>query len=153
MISFRKCKNCRLVVLLVLLTLRCVAFGSPVVISISTQINVSNTSLDGSDLIVSNCTLTINGNHPFNSLQLTNGGVLTHSAGVSNSFLVVSGNMTIDGASRVDVSGKGFASSTGPGAGAAVYSSGAYYGAGGGYGDEGAIVLPAERREGSLTDH
>ena len=45
-----------------------------------TYIGPADFSSDGQDIIVSNCTLTVDGTHGFNSLQLLNGGVLTHSA-------------------------------------------------------------------------
>ena len=44
-----------------------------------TSIAVGNTTYDGQDIVVSNCTLTVDGAHPFNSLRLTNTAVLTHS--------------------------------------------------------------------------
>ena len=68
------------------------------------------------------------------NVNLTNGGVLTHLAGASNTVLIVSGNMTIDAASLLDVSGKGFGAGTGPGQGIEVYGGFSYYGSGGGYG-------------------
>lgn len=42
-------------------------------------IGATDTSYDGDDIIVTNCTLTVDGVHGFNSLQILNGGVLTHS--------------------------------------------------------------------------
>ncbi|HXS68780.1 MAG TPA: hypothetical protein VN761_08040, partial [Candidatus Polarisedimenticolia bacterium] len=43
-------------------------------------ISFADHSYDGDDIIVSNCTLTVDGSHAFNSMQLIHGGVLTHSA-------------------------------------------------------------------------
>ena len=46
----------------------------------NTTIGTGDPTYDGQDLVVSNCTLTVNGAHNFASLLLTNGTVLTHSA-------------------------------------------------------------------------
>src|SRR5215469_7338896 len=45
-----------------------------------TYISATNFSNDGQDVVVTNCTLTVDGPHGFNSLQIQNEGVLTHSA-------------------------------------------------------------------------
>jgi len=45
-----------------------------------TFIAATDFSNDGQDIIVTNCTVTIDGAHSFNSLQVLNGGVVTHSA-------------------------------------------------------------------------
>jgi hypothetical protein len=44
-----------------------------------TFIAATDSSNDGQDIIVTNCTLTIDGAHGFNSLLVQNGGVVTHS--------------------------------------------------------------------------
>lgn len=44
-----------------------------------TLIGITDSSFDGQDIIVSNCTLTVDGSHAFNSLQVLAGGKLTHS--------------------------------------------------------------------------
>ena len=44
-----------------------------------TIIDQNNTNFDGQDIIVTNCTLTIDGFHTFNSVRLLSGAVLTHS--------------------------------------------------------------------------
>jgi hypothetical protein len=43
-----------------------------------TAIGFNNTNYDGADLVVTNCTLTVDGLHSFASLQVVNGGTLTH---------------------------------------------------------------------------
>ncbi|HEX4263718.1 MAG TPA: hypothetical protein VH597_05210 [Verrucomicrobiae bacterium] len=43
-------------------------------------ISFADHSYDGQDIVVTNCTLTVDGTHTFNSVQLLNGSVLTHSA-------------------------------------------------------------------------
>ncbi len=50
------------------------------------QIGVYDTSFDGLDIVVSNCTLTVDGPHSFASLQILYGGVLTHTNPGSGSF-------------------------------------------------------------------
>lgn len=44
------------------------------------SIGFNDTTLEGSDIIASNCVLTIDGTHTFARLQVLNGAVLTHSA-------------------------------------------------------------------------
>ena len=44
-----------------------------------TAISFDNTNYDGEDVVVTNCTLTVDGPHSFASLQVLNGGNLTHS--------------------------------------------------------------------------
>ena len=44
-----------------------------------TTISVGNTNYDGADIIVTNCTVTVDGPHAFSSLLVAAGGVLTHS--------------------------------------------------------------------------
>lgn len=54
--------------------------ASAVTFTADTYISATNFSTDGQDVVVSNCTLTVDGPHGFNSIQIQNGGVLTHSA-------------------------------------------------------------------------
>lgn len=54
--------------------------ASAITFTSDTYIGPTDFSSDGQDIIVTNCTLTIDGAHGFNSLQLLDGGVLTHSA-------------------------------------------------------------------------
>jgi hypothetical protein len=49
------------------------------VFSTNTYIGSANTNYEGIAVVVSNCTLTVDGSHTFSSLQVTTGGVLTHS--------------------------------------------------------------------------
>jgi hypothetical protein len=44
-----------------------------------TVIGIGNTTYDGTDIVVTNCTLTVDGPHGFNSVLVAAGGVLTHS--------------------------------------------------------------------------
>lgn len=43
------------------------------------HIGVNNTTFDDQNVVITNCKVTVDGNHNFNSLQILNGGVLTHS--------------------------------------------------------------------------
>src|ERR1035437_10475944 len=51
-----------------------------VVITTNTTIAIGVTTYDGQDIVVSNCTLTVNGPHPFTSLLVASNGVVTHTA-------------------------------------------------------------------------
>ena len=44
-----------------------------------TNIGAGNTNYDGTDIVVTNCTLTVDGAHSFSSLLVAPGGVVTHS--------------------------------------------------------------------------
>ena len=117
--------------------------AQPVTISTSTLIDVGDTTYEGKDIIVTGCTLTVNGSHAFNSLQVANAAVVTHSpaaAGQTNNRvnLTITQNVLIDGASRIDTSFKGYnAAYPGPGAGV-TGPVGGDWGSGGGYGGFGA---------------
>jgi hypothetical protein len=45
-----------------------------------TLIDFANTNYDGQDIVVTNCTVTIDGGHGFSSLHVLNGGTVTHTA-------------------------------------------------------------------------
>lgn len=109
-----------------------------IVFTNNTTVAVGNTTYDGQPIIVSNCTLTINGPHPFTSLLVTSNGVVTHSpapAGeAANSLnLTIGQDVTVDAGSRIDVSALGYSAQSGPGQGTGAY----YGGSGAGYGGEG----------------
>ena len=59
-----------------------------------TYIGPTDFSNDGDDIVVTNCTLTVDGIHGFNSLQLQNGGVLTHSAFTNGPLQII--NMMVN---------------------------------------------------------
>ena len=52
--------------------------GAATVITNNTAISPLDASYDGADIVVSNCTVTVNGAHSFNSVLVVGGGVLTH---------------------------------------------------------------------------
>jgi hypothetical protein len=114
-----------------------------VTINTSTLIDVGNTTYEGKDIIVTGCTLTVNGSHAFNSLQVTDTALVTHSpaaAGQTNNRvnLTITQDVSIDGTSTIDASFKGYnADFPGPGAGV-TGTVGGDWGSGGGYGGFGA---------------
>jgi hypothetical protein len=59
--------------------LACCLTTSAVTFTTDTAISFSNTNYDGLDIVITNCTLTVDGAHDFASLQVLNGGKLTHS--------------------------------------------------------------------------
>ena len=98
-----------------------------------TLLAIGNTTYDGQDIVLSNCTLTVNGPHSFNSLRLTNNAVLTHSPAPNGEpdyqlNLAIAQNVTVDASSRIEATARGYAAAKGPGAGA----SSAQWGGGGG---------------------
>src|ERR1039458_7682909 len=52
-----------------------------------TAISFNNTNYDGADVVVTNCTLTVDGLHSFASLQVLNAGNLTHSFSPSGTLV------------------------------------------------------------------
>ena len=75
-------------------------------------ITETNFAYDGQDITISGATVAIDGAHGFNSLLLTNGAVLTHSACTTTNThmldLTISNDITVSTNSRIDVSGKGY---------------------------------------------
>src|ERR1039458_3716218 len=110
-----------------------------VTISSSTLIDAGNTIYEGKDLIVMGCTLTVNGPHAFNSLQVIDAALVTHSpaaAGQTDNrvYLTIAQDVLIDGTSTIDVSFKGYSAGY-PGPGAGITGTvGGDWGSGGGYG-------------------
>ena len=63
-----------------------------------TALSSYNTNYDGMDIVVTNCTLTVDGAHSFASLQVLNGGNLTHSYAPSGSvtnYVTVSNELQV----------------------------------------------------------
>lgn len=82
-----------------------------VTFSSNTTITESDVSFDGFDLLIDGATVAIDGHHDFNSIQIINGGVLTHTAnngGQTHEIdLDVANEVIVDLTSSIDVSGKG----------------------------------------------
>jgi hypothetical protein len=73
-------KNLTSIFLLALsLSLFLTVHARAVVISDNTNISPVNTNYDGQDIVISNCTVTVDGAHGFASLMVTANGVLAHS--------------------------------------------------------------------------
>jgi hypothetical protein len=70
-----------------------------------TTINVNDTNYDGTDIVVTNCTLTVNGPHAFSSLFVARGGALTHSfspnGSISNILFVANESQVLNGTKPV----------------------------------------------------
>ncbi|MDP6491466.1 MAG: hypothetical protein QGH42_12565 [Kiritimatiellia bacterium] len=99
-------------------------------------------SLDGQAVLVDGAALTLDGEHVFDRLTLTNGAVLTHSASVSGLVFSVIGRLEVAADSRLDVRGRGYLGGAGgntydgghgPGGGLAQW----YVGGGGSHGGTG----------------
>ena len=110
----------------------------------STNISVADTNSDGQDIIVSGCTLTVDGPHSFASLLLTNGATLTHTPAYAGEpdnqvNLTIAGNCVISANSTINAKAGGYANNAGPGAGSGngyTASSGGGHGGDGGYGND-----------------
>ena len=97
---------------------------------------------DGQDILIDGATVTINGQHNFNSVHVIHGGVLTHSANTTDEThkldVVVAEQFVVDATSRIDVSGKGYVAGRTTGnttvGGATGESGGSYGGLGGVFG-------------------
>ena len=70
-----------------------------------TTINVGDTNYEGADIVVTNCTVAVDGPHAFSSLFVAAGGVLTHSffpnGAISNILLVANESQVLNGANPV----------------------------------------------------
>jgi len=92
-------------------------------------------------IVVNGCTLTLNGEHQFRSLQVINGGVVTHSPAslldVDHKILLtILEDATISADSTVSADEMGYGPEIGPGKGHRCY----HLGSGGGYGGLGGVV-------------
>jgi hypothetical protein len=108
-----------------------------------TLIDASDYTYDANDIIVAGCTLTVNGQHTFNSFQIIGEGMLTHSAAPNGEQdnridLTIIENLIIEPNSLIDVDGKGYYRGIGPGAGSVGSAGG-----GGGYGGNGGYSGPS----------
>jgi hypothetical protein len=102
----------------------------------NTLIAAGNPTYDGQDIVVSSCTVTVDGAHPFRSLRLTNSAVVTHSPAPNGEAdhqinLTIAQDMAVDYSSRIEATGRGYAAASGPGSGASSALAG---GSGGGHG-------------------
>jgi hypothetical protein len=88
-----------------------VSINANAILTSPITINEGDTTYDGKDVLIDGTTVTINGSHSFDSVQLIDGAVLTHSADTATAShdldLTVTQQVIVDAASRIDVSGKG----------------------------------------------
>jgi len=96
-------------------------------ITTPTTIFASDTTYDNNDLIVNGTTLTIDGSHSFNSLQLINTSTLTHSTEASSKLTLNVKSISIDSSSSINLNSRGLKPTTN----VTGYSGGSYGGAGG----------------------
>ncbi len=127
------------------------AFDADTVFTFDTEIASGDTSFDGQDICIVGVTLTIDGTHQFNSVQLVEGAVLTHTAGLAEPtdrlVLTVDGDVIVSTSSSISVDGKGYAGGEGPGAGSTGDSGGG--GGHGGSGGDGEVEVEVEGLGGS----
>jgi hypothetical protein len=105
-----------------------------------TTIDVGNTNYDGEDIVIFDCTLTVNGQHSFSDVLIVSQGTLTHSPytnGLGGLNLVVSNNLVVEAGSAILVDARGFGGGLGAGAGTSItsdipYGPPFYYPSGGG---------------------
>ena len=113
------------------------------VFTTNATINIGDTTYDGQDIVVSNCTLTVNGPHSFTSLLVTSNGVVTHTANpagtTSNRLdltILTDATVALGGVIQADGLGYsgGLANSSGQGPGGGPVGSWSGYWSGGGGG-------------------
>ena len=104
-------------------------YAAPVEFTQNTTISASDFSHDGQDIIVNNATLLIDGTHQFNSVQLINSAILTHSVSPTTPLVINSINFVIDASSSINLEAKGNL----PTAAVTGSSAGSYGGLGGTY--------------------
>ncbi|HET7624700.1 MAG TPA: hypothetical protein VFM25_05495, partial [Verrucomicrobiae bacterium] len=62
----------------VFLAMQCFSVQA-IVFTNNTTIGSGDTNYEGMDIVVSNCVLTVDGEHSFSSVRIANSGILTHS--------------------------------------------------------------------------
>src|SRR5262245_55942084 len=118
------------------------------VVTITNDLVLASTNLvlDGLDIAVAQCTVTIEGPHTFNSVQLLSGGILTHPNDLAPTgfagglMLTVSNDFAVENGGAIRVDGIGYGPGSGPGAGATAVTNFPYAysaGSGGGHGGYG----------------
>ncbi|MFC3149440.1 Ig-like domain-containing protein [Litoribrevibacter euphylliae] len=107
------------------------AWGETITISESTTILAQDDSYDGSDLIIDGATLTIQGEHNFNSLSLINSSVIKHQQGASDKLVLnVVAEFSISSNSSINLNGLGLG-----------YTEDAGYQTGGSHGGRGGFFI------------
>lgn len=88
----------------------------------NTLIDANDNTYEAQDIIVDGCTLTINGQHQFNNLEVINSGMVTHSAADSGQpdykiDLTITNDVNIAAGGSISADGKGYGPDSGSGAG------------------------------------
>lgn len=123
---------------------------------LATDLSIADgdTTYDGLDLYLDNAIVTVDGAHSFASLQLSSDATLTHTAGVRNLDLTITGDLTIDAGGQISADEKGHGPGDGPGAGegcnGCASGGGAYGGTGGNSGANGSLSLAGGTPYGSI---
>ena len=82
------------------------------IVTHTAAISDTDTTYDGSALVVRGVTVTLDGTHSFGMVHLLEGATLTHSAATSDTEyqmeIIISGELKIDSTSSIDVTGKGY---------------------------------------------
>ncbi len=76
-------------------------------ITTDTFISDGNTSLDNQDVVVDGAVLTIDGVHTMTTLQVVNGGLVTHSVSYASGLNLSANTVVVDATSQIDVSALG----------------------------------------------
>jgi hypothetical protein len=119
----------------------CVSALQGIEFTLDTVIPADDMSFEGQPVTVNACVVTMDGHHAFQSLQVINGGIVTHSAAAASGLVLdIAGDVYVDFISYIDVSGKGYGPADGPGQGQGeeLYAAGAGYGGLGGKSQTGA---------------
>src|SRR6266487_221021 len=108
-----------------------------------TTIGVFDTNYNDADIVITNCTVTVDGPHSFASLQVRGGGALTHTHNSNGLNLTIKGDALIEFGGAVNANARGYGGGSGPGAGTSQGSpasgSGAGHGGCGGFGTSNTI--------------
>ncbi|MCC6235408.1 MAG: hypothetical protein IT580_22405, partial [Verrucomicrobiales bacterium] len=90
------------------------------ILTSDTTLGISDLHLENQSLVVRGVTLTVSGEHRFQSLILTNGATLTHPTNTATPpHLIFAGDFSVSADSRVDLTGRGEPEGEGAGAGPA----------------------------------
>lgn len=124
-------------------------------ITANTYIGPNDTTYDGEALTISGCTVTIDGSHSFDSLELVSNSSLAHSFYTGNASqridLAIAGDLTVEAGSSITGSYRGYPRNQGPGAGGPGGYIGTDAGSGGFGGNGGSSTGPGGVAYGSYS--
>src|SRR5439155_1143286 len=123
--------------------------ASAVTFTNDTTISFDNTNFDAQEIVITNCTVTIDGSHTFANVHVLSGGIVTHSFSADGLLetpgqpvptglnLTVTNNFEIEPGGQINATARGYGGGAGPGAGTSSLTNFPYpyvAGAGGAYG-------------------